>query len=139
MTKAELVELCKENVHLADAVDAKNVEITELQKKHEEEIETKVNKKLSEKDLEIKKVHEAKDKSAALHTKEIEKFKIEEKNMMAQMNQMEARNGALAKVAVDIFERHSNLLKTLQGTVDNSIELAEFSKIILDSHMPNKK
>ena len=103
-TKQELFEQCRLQ---AETIDAKDKEIASLNNRI----------KLSE------------DK--AEHEKAIEKLKFEHKK---ELNRLEQKLSDRLKMINMSMSAHNNLLKSLQGTLDNSIDLnSHVSKTIEES------
>jgi len=115
-------EIIKNQEHLASAVDAKDMEISELKSKHRTEI------------IELKKQHQN-DLSNLVdkHQKEIENisssFENKNKNAVSESKKyaenvaamLNERNRQLSEMIMN----HGNLLKGLQGFLDTAIVLNE--------------
>ena len=119
MTKAELeikykeaLEKIEEQKYLASAVDAKDRELAQMMKSHQEELEL-INKRHQE---ELKRA-ESKIES---NKKDISD------SYERRINFLETENGRRVKELDQLLRVHGALLKSLQGTIDNSIELNEF-------------
>lgn len=112
LKKDELVAKLEEQRHLAQAVEAKDVEIANISKQLAE-IKLKANKekqelenKVSELDAKLKAVP-----SITRYEDTIKKLEEENKRVIAFANQY-----------INVFK---NTLKALQGTLDNAIELQD--------------
>ena len=87
LTKAELIEKLEEQKHLAEAVEAKDIEMSKLEKKYKEKIT-----KLHEEVIELsKKVHQVKEKHKHSITEEQMQERIKTINKEKERAQEVAR------------------------------------------------
>lgn len=124
MTKAELeIELKKaldkieEQKHLAEAVEAKDKEITQLRKTQEKQIE----QIRTMKEREIAALKEQLQKEREKHVQTLNAENLKKENELLN-NTLTRREKELNKLII----LHGNLLKALQGNLDNAIELNEY-------------
>ncbi len=119
MTKSELeIELEKalktidEQRHLATAVEAKDKEIAELKEKHQKEI---VNLKDN---LQKERTQLSQNNNSAIENA-IKRYEQENKQLKEELNRRVNELNHLIRL-------YGNLLKALQGNLDNAIELNEY-------------
>lgn len=119
MTKAELLEECINNKHLAEAVGVKDQEIADLKRQHRDEI--KELRKLpqdakSAGDLKLKEVMEKNQKDLNAIMKLHDEALVKHKQVaLMYRNQRD-----------HVMFAHGALLKTIQGTLDNSLDLNSY-------------
>jgi predicted S18 family serine protease len=150
MTKAELeIELKKaldkieEQKHLAEAVEAKDKEIVQLrevQEKQIEQIRAMKEREIAELKEQLQKEREKQEKQIeqirAMKEREIAELKKQLQEKQVQMLSAEnlKKENELLKNTLTRREKelnkliilHGNLLKALQGNLDNAIELNEY-------------
>lgn len=125
MTKAELeieykkaLDKIEEQKHLASAVDAKDREMAQLREKHLNDIKS----------------FDAEWKTRLKHLEESQE--TSKRNVADsyenRIKYLENENKIRVKELDQVLRVHGSLLKTLQGTIDNAIELNEliFNNII---------
>lgn len=124
MTKAELeIELKKaldkieEQKHLAEAVEAKDKEIVQLREVQEKQIEQ--IRAMKEREIAELKEQLQKEREKQVQTLNAENLKKENEFLK---NTLTRREKELNKLII----LHGNLLKALQGNLDNAIELNEY-------------
>ena len=114
-TKAELYEELQKMRHLAEAVEAKDLEIYNLKKEKEEEMEKmkEENKRLEKK----------------IQTEKEEQINFD--NLFERNKSLEEANKKMINFINSYVNSTRNYLKTQQGNLDNMIELeAMLSEII---------
>lgn len=124
MTKAELeIELKKaldkieEQKHLAEAVEAKDKEIVQLREVQEKQIE----QIRAMKEREIAELKEQLQKEREKQVQMLNAENLKKENEFLK-NTLTRRDKELNKLII----LHGNLLKALQGNLDNAIELNEY-------------
>jgi ABC-type transporter Mla subunit MlaD len=136
--KQELVELCREKditidsqKQLADAVDAKDRELIEQEKAFVKTLkdakavlrnihEEKLVEITAKHERAIVKLNETHDKSVIDLTASVAEYKTTLQNAYEHMNRM-------VFVTKSIIENNDNLLKNLQGSLDNAIQLSSYA------------
>ena len=114
LTKAELIEKLEEQKHLAEAVEAKDIEMSKLEKKYKEKIT-----KLHEEVIELsKKVHQVKEKH---------KHSITEKQMQERIKTINKEKERAQEVARLYVKMHHDLLKQTQ----QNLEMALFTEQVV--------
>lgn len=130
LKKDELIEIVLEQQHLAEAVKAKDLEISKLKEKHELEIDIRVSAKI-----------EAVEKQLADKHKEIDGIKTQYdsdiRNLVEELERRDTFLKSLGASVSDILERYHSLLKIMQGTVDSHIELHGLSTNTINSFFEN--
>lgn len=124
-TKQELIEIVESQIHLAKAIEAKDLEITKLNERINA-IKKENGVVLSEKLSEIKK-----DKEEQLTTLELEisslKNKLKELEAFDELKkayrELYENNEKLRVMTQDIIKAFQNHLKSEQASLDNTIEL----------------
>jgi vacuolar-type H+-ATPase subunit H len=121
MTKAELEEAYKrtleENRFLGEAVEAKDKEIAQLRETQEKQIEQ--IRAMKEREIAELKDQLQKEREKQVQTLNAENLKKENEFLK---NALTRREKELNKLII----LHGNLLKALQGNLDNAIELNEY-------------
>jgi FtsZ-binding cell division protein ZapB len=112
LKKDELVSKLEEQGHLAQAVEAKDVEIEELKKEHR----TFKNNVAEDQKKERAKIAELEEKIAKFPN--ISKFE----DAIKKLEEENKKLVAFANQHINVFK---NTLKALQGTLDNAIELQD--------------
>lgn len=117
MTKDELIEKIQEQAHLAEAVEAKDKEISQLQKEIEE-----IKKNNLKQVIEFRKITDVlKGKNA-----EFEKNIINNEALVKSAANLDEENKRLL-INLNLYvEAFRNTLKAQQGVLDNAIQLDTF-------------
>lgn len=117
MTKDELIEKIQEQAHLAEAVEAKDKEISQLQKEIEE-----IKKNNLKQVIEFRKITDVlKGKNA-----EFEKNIINNEALVKSAAKLDEENKRLL-INLNLYvEAFRNTLKAQQGVLDNAIQLDTF-------------
>lgn len=117
MTKDELIEKIQEQAHLAEAVEAKDKEISQLQKEIEE-----IKKNNLKQVIEFRKITDVlKGKNA-----EFEKNIINNEALVKSAAKLDEENKTLL-INLNLYvEAFRNTLKAQQGVLDNAIQLDTF-------------
>ncbi len=121
MTKAELEEAYKksleENRLLGEAVEAKDKEIVRLRETQEKQIEQ--IRTMKEREIAELKEQLRKEREKQIQMLNVENLKKENELLK---NTLTRREKELNKLII----MHGNLLKALQGNLDNAVELNEY-------------
>jgi len=120
MSKEELIKECENNVHLAQAVEAKDKEISDLKAREKSQIEAVKEKLQKEIDtLLLEKENEIERRVTEIKT---EMKKTEEKDKKDIEVLMKVRDRRIEELNKLLYA-HGDLLKTLESTINTHLTL----------------